>query len=83
MHALAFGVYIRHLQSQAFAQAQAKTAEGKKEPPIAERTGGREKLPCLFHRDDVRQTLSPGRLDQIESHPGFAQHMGVIELEAV
>ena len=49
MHPLAFGIDITHLQSQAFAQAQAKTVEREKEYPVTERAGRREKLPSLFH----------------------------------
>ena len=83
MHPRAFGIDIAHLQSQAFAQAQAQTVEREKEHPVTERAGGGEDALGLLHRDDVRQTLGLGRFDQTGSHPGFAQDMGEVELEAV
>jgi hypothetical protein len=83
MHALTFGVDIAHLQAQALAEAQTQAVDGEKENPVTEHMGGQEKLLSLFHANNIRQALDLGRLDQIGGYPGFAQHMGIIELEAV
>ena len=83
MNPLAVGIDVCHLQSQALAQAQTETVEREKEHLITEGAGRQKKLPSLVHRDDVRQTLGSGRLDQAGSGLRFMQHMGIIELEAV
>ena len=57
--------------------------EGEVEHPIADNAGGCEQPPGLVDRDDVRQALAPGWLDQTGRDPGLAQDVRVVELQPV
>jgi hypothetical protein len=83
MYAPAFGVDIAHLQSQTFTETQIQTTEDEKEEPVTEGAGRQKQTLGFLNSDIILQTLGFGRLDQMGRHSGFAQHMGIIELEAV
>ncbi len=77
VHASAHGIDVADLQPQSQAE------EGEKEYPVAEHAGGGEYPFGFVNRDDVRQALAPGRLDQTGSDPGLAQDMLGVELQTV
>ena len=83
VHAPARDIDIPHLQSQSFAQAQGQAIEREEEHPLTQNAGGGEYPLGLLDRDDVRQALSPGRLDQTGGHPRLTQHVCVIKLQPV
>ena len=83
VHAPACGIDIPHLQSQSFAQAQGQAIEREEEHPLTQNAGGGEYPLGLLDGDDVRQALSPGRLDQTGGHPRLTQHVCVIKLQPV
>ena len=83
VHAPACGIDIPHLQSQSFAQAQPQAIEREEEHPVTQYAGGGEYALRLRDRDDVRQALSPGRLDQTGGHPRLTQDVCVIKLQPV
>ncbi len=80
---LAHGVDVAYLQAQPFSEAQAHAVEDEEEYPVAENAGGAKDAPRFFDGDDVGQALNLGRFDQARCHPGFAQDVLVVELEAV
>jgi len=77
------GVDIADLKAQPLAEAKAQAVEGEQEHPVAHHLRDLEQPLRLRHDEDVRQTLGPGRLDQVRGHPRLAQHRGVEELQAV
>lgn len=83
MHTPARAVDVGDRQPQAFAQAQAETVEGEEEDPVTEHLRGQKNPLGLLDRDDVRQALRARRFDQTGRHPGFLQHVLVVELEPV
>ena len=83
MHAVAHGVDVADLQAQPFAQPQAQAVEGEVEHPIAEHAGGSQQTLHFGHRDDVRQALALGRLDDAGRPPGFLQDVLGVELQAI
>ncbi len=83
MHAPAYRINVADLKPQSLAQAQPQTVEGEVEHPVADDAGGCEQPLGLVDRDDVRQALAPGRLDQTGRDPGLAQDVRVVELQPV
>ena len=83
MHAPACHIDVADLKPQSFAQAQSQAVEGEVEHPVTDDAGGCEQPPGLVDRDDVRQALGPGWLDQTGRDPGLAQDMRVVELQPV
>src|SRR3990172_4480843 len=83
VHASACRVDIPHLQPQSFTEAQAQTIEREEERPVTDHAGGGEYPLGLLDRDNIRQALGPGRLDQTRSYPGLTQDMRVVELQPI
>lgn len=83
VHPLASRIDVADLQRQPFAQAQAQTVQGEIEHPIAQRAGRSKEALGFVDRDNVGQPLCLGRLDQMGHHPGLAQDVGGVKLEAI
>ena len=79
----AHGVNAACLKPQPFSEAQAEAVEDEEEYAVAEDAGGAKDAPRFFDGDDAGQTLNLGRFDQARCHPGFAQDVLVVKLEAV
>ena len=83
VHTLTFGVDIADLQSQALAETEAQAIDGEVENPVTERVRCQKQTLGFLNGDDIRQTLSPWRFDQIQRRPGLVQNVGVEEFERV
>ena len=83
VQAPACGIDIPHLKSQSLTKAQSQAIQGEEEHPVTDHAGGGEYPLGFLDRDDVRQALSPGRLDQTGGHPGLTQDVCVIKLQPV
>jgi len=83
MHSCPRGINVADFQGQPFAQTQSQAVEGEIEHPVAQGACRRKQVLRLVDRDDIRQALRLGRLDQIRHHPRFLQNVSGVELQAV
>ncbi len=83
MDTVACGIDISNLQTQAFAKTQAKAVDRKVEYPIAQLLRCTKQPSRLGNGDNVRQSYSPWRLDQIDMNPGLVQYVPVEESKSI
>jgi hypothetical protein len=77
------GVYISHCQLYTFAKAQSHAVDCEEEDLITQPVGCDNELLYLIDGQNIRNPGCLWRLDQGDVMPGFIQHTGVEEFQAV
>ena len=70
-------------EADTFTKAKPHAVAGKEKDPVTPYSGCGKQLPHLRDGEDIGYSGCPGRLDQGEALPGFAQYLGVEELQTV
>ena len=83
MDPLMGGIDVPHFQSQSFPQTQPHAVQCQEADTIAKLAGCIDDLQGFFTRQDIRDSLDLGWLDDAEPLPPFVQYMTIEELQTI